>query len=64
MISFLIYLIIVIVVFGAIVYAIRVLPIQEPFKSAAYILILLVFVLILLSMLGVIPGGPWPRPIP
>jgi hypothetical protein len=59
MIALLVYLLILLLIFGAIGYCIRFLPLIEPFRSAAYVIVLLVFILILLSLIGVIPGGPW-----
>jgi len=61
MISLLIYLIIIIVIFGLIGYAIQMLPIQPPFKNIAYIILVLVLVLILLSLIGVLPPLGTPR---
>jgi len=60
MISLLIYIIILIVIFGLIGYAIQMLPIQPPFKNIAYVILILVLILILLSLIGILPpmGGP------
>jgi len=57
MIGLLIYLIIILIIFGVILYAINALPIQQPFKNIAYILVILVLLLILLSLIGVVPLG-------
>jgi heme A synthase len=58
MVSILISLLILIVIFGAIFYVIRIIPIEEPFKTAAYVVILLIFILVLLGLIGIIPGWP------
>ena len=61
MISLLIYVVILIVIFGLIMYAIQMLPIQPPFKNIAYIILVLILVLILLSLIGVLPPLGSPR---
>lgn len=59
-VALLIYVLVVILIFGAIVYAIRFFPLAEPFRTIAYVIVLIVFLLVMLSLLGVLPG-PWPR---
>ena len=61
MISLLVYIVIVIIIFGLIGYAIQMLPIQPPFKNIAYIILVLILVLILLSLIGVLPPMGSPR---
>ena len=56
MITLLVYILVLVLVFGAIFYVIRMVPIVEPFKSAAYIVLLIIFVLVLLSVIGIVPG--------
>jgi hypothetical protein len=56
MITLLIYVLILLVVFAIIGYAIRMIPLPPPFANIAYLILLLVFLLVLLSMLGVFPG--------
>ena len=60
MIDMLIYLIVLMIVFGLIFWAINsYLPLPQPFKNAILCLVVLIFCLILLSMIGIIPGGHW-----
>lgn len=56
MISLLVYVLILLIVFGVVFYCIRLLPIDEPFKTVAIVIVLLIFVLVLLGLIGVIPG--------
>ena len=61
MISLLVYVIIIVLIFGLIAYAIQAMPLQPPLKNVAYIILILVLVLILLSIIGVLPpfsGAP------
>ena len=61
MISLLVYIVIIIIIFGLLGYAIQMLPIQPPFKNIAYIILVLILILILLSLIGVLPplaGAP------
>jgi hypothetical protein len=55
MITTLVYILVVLLIFGCITYVIGLLTIPPPFKNIAYIILLVVFVLILLSFIGVIP---------
>lgn len=58
MINMLITLCILLIVFGLIFWAIRdFLPVPQPFKNGILCIVILIFCLILLSMIGVIPGG-------
>ena len=63
MANLLIYLLIIIIIFGAIAYALRVIPIDQPFKNIAYLIILVIFILVLLGLIGIIPGWPGARPL-
>jgi heme A synthase len=56
MISLLVYVLILVLVFGVVLYFVRLMPLEEPFKSGALLIILLIFVLVLLGLLGIIPG--------
>lgn len=60
MVSLLIYLLVLILIFGVIIYVLRLIPLDEPFRTAAIVVIALIFILILLGMIGVIPGFPRP----
>jgi hypothetical protein len=64
MIGLLIYILIVILIFGAIFYALQRITLAEPFRSAAYVVLLILFVIILLGIIGIIPGWtPIGRPL-
>ena len=56
MISILIYLLVLILIFGVVLYVVRMLAIEEPFKTAAQLIILLIFVILMLAVIGIIPG--------
>jgi heme A synthase len=56
MISLLIYVLVLLIVFGVVFYCIRLLPLEEPFKTIAIVIVLLIFVLVLLGVVGIIPG--------
>lgn len=56
MISLLIYVLILVLIFGVVLYFVRMMPLEEPFKSGALLIVLLIFVLVLLGLIGVIPG--------
>lgn len=49
-----IYLIVLCIVFGLLYYVVTLLPLPEPFKTIAIVLVLIVFILVLL---GVFFGG-------
>jgi hypothetical protein len=53
-IEFLVYLIVLCIVFGLLYYVVTLLPLPEPFKTIAIVLVLVVFILVLL---GVLFGG-------
>ena len=56
MISLLIYVLVVLLIFGAIFYAVRYIDIDQPFKNIVYIIILILFIVVLLGVIGLIPG--------
>jgi len=58
MISLLIYVLIVLLIFGAIFYVLRTIPIDQPFRNIVYLILLIVFILVLLGVIGLIPGMP------
>ncbi len=62
MVGLLIYVLIVILIFGAVAYALQRISIVEPFRSAAYVVLVILFIVILLGLIGIIPGWP-PRPL-
>ena len=51
MIGFLIYLLVLCIVFGALYYVITLLPLPAPFPNIALVLLILIFVLLLLATL-------------
>lgn len=53
----LIGLLVLVIVFGLLAYLIRVLPIDPPFKTAAYVILVIIAILVLLGMIGVVPLG-------
>jgi hypothetical protein len=53
-IELMIYLIVLCIVFGLLYYVVTLLPLPEPFKTIAIVLVLIVFILVLL---GVFFGG-------
>ena len=64
MASLLIYLLIVLVIFGAVLYALGRAAIAEPFRSAAYVVLLILFIVVMLGLIGAIPGWtPIGRPL-
>ncbi len=50
----LLILLIVVIGFGVLLWIVQSLPIQQPFRTAAYVLLLLIF---LLFLLGILSGG-------
>jgi hypothetical protein len=60
MIDFLIYLLILLIVFGLLYYIIMLLPLPEPFKKIAQVVVLVLFLLVVLSgFLGLLPPPRW-----
>jgi hypothetical protein len=60
MLSILIYILVLILVFGLLGWVINQLPLQGPFKQAAIVVLAIIFILLLLGAVGVIPIG-YPR---
>jgi len=58
MISLLIYVLVVVVIFGLVIYCVQILPIQPPFKNVAIVIVVLIAILVLLGIIGVIPMRP------
>ena len=58
MISILIWLLVALIVFGIIIYIIRLLPLPQPWLNIAIAIVALIFLLVLLAQFGVIGGGP------
>ena len=61
MVSLLVTILILVVIFGLLVYAVQLLPLPPPFKNVAIIIVILILILILLSYLGML-GAPF-RPL-
>jgi hypothetical protein len=57
MVQLLVIVLILVLVFGAIFYAVRVIPIDQPFKNIAYLVVLVLFIIVLLGAVGLLPGG-------
>jgi hypothetical protein len=62
MVSLLIWVLIVILIFGAILYAVRSMTLDPQLKNIAFLVILILFIIVLLGVVGLIPGVPL-RPI-
>lgn len=60
MISTLITVLILALVFSLIWYAIGLMPLPAPFGNIVRIIAIIIFILILLSMIGLIPGASSP----
>jgi heme A synthase len=58
MISLLIYVLIVLLIFGAVFYALRSIPIDQPFRNIVYLIMLIIFIIVMLGLLGLVPGWP------
>ena len=56
MISMLITVLVLALVFSLIWYAIGLLPLPAPFGNIVRIVIIIIFILVLLSMIGLLPG--------
>lgn len=55
-VGFLIYLVVMVIICGLIYYVVTLLPLPEPFKQIAVILVLIIFILLLLGALfGAVP---------
>lgn len=64
MIELLIWLLVLILVFGVIVYVIRLIPLPDPWRTIAMVVVGLIFILILLNMLLPMPYWGLRRPLP
>lgn len=53
----LVSLLIVIIVLGLLIYAVGLLPLPAPFKTAAHVVVVLIAIIYLLGMLGYGPGA-------
>ena len=58
MIATLIWVLILLIICGLLCYAVRMVPIDQPWKNVAVVVIIIIFVLVLLQLLGGIV--PWP----
>lgn len=56
MVGLLLNLLILLLVFGVVYYIITLLPIPDPFKRIAMVIMALILLLMLLGMVGVLPG--------
>ena len=45
------------IVFGLLLYLVRLLPLEPPFKTAALVILIVIAILVLLGMVGVVPLG-------
>ena len=52
----LVSLLIAVVVLGLLIYVVGLLPLPAPFKTIAYVLVILIAILYLLGLLGIGPG--------
>lgn len=52
----LISLLILVIVFGLLYWALTLLPLPQPFRNIALVILILIFILVLLGMVGVLPG--------
>jgi hypothetical protein len=57
MVSLLVYVLILVIIIGLVIYCIQLLPIQPPFKNVAIIVVVIIAILILLGIIGVLPMG-------
>ena len=57
LIHLLIYIIVLCIIGGIVWYLFTLMPLPAPFKTIAMIALCLIFILVLLSLIGVIPGG-------
>jgi hypothetical protein len=59
MIALLVWILVLVLVFGVILYVIRLLPLPPPFGNIALAVVALIFILIIISMLlGGVPLAP------
>lgn len=58
MIDLLIYILVMLIVFGLIYWVITLLPLPYPFGLIAQIVVAVILLLVLLSLIGVVPRGP------
>jgi heme A synthase len=58
MLSLLIYVLIVLVIFAAVIYVLRTIPLPAPFNTIAYLVLLIIFLIVMLGLLGLVPGWP------
>jgi hypothetical protein len=59
----LVSLLIAVIVIGLIYYIITLLPLPQPFKNVAIIILLLICVIWLLGYVGAFPGAYWSHPL-
>ena len=50
--NLLIYVLVLLLIFGAILYVIRILPIEPPFHTIAMVVVGVIFIIMLLSLVG------------
>ena len=58
MVTTLVYVLILVIILGAVIYILQLIPLASPFKEISYVVCLVIFIIILLSMVGLIPGRP------
>lgn len=52
----LVQLIVLVVIFGLIIWLVQFLPLAEPFKTVAIVLMVLILILVLLGVVGLLPA--------
>lgn len=58
MIQLLVSIVVVLIVFGVAIWAVSLIPMPAPFKQIAMAAIGLILLLVILGMVGIIPGAP------
>lgn len=53
----LIGLLVVVIILGLLLYVVQMLPIPQPFKNAAIVIVVLIAIIFLLGLIGVVPLG-------
>ena len=59
MISILVTLLLFIIAFGLVYWIVTLIPLPQPFKSVALVVLLVIALICVLGMFGLYPGGHW-----